>query len=265
LFPWLSDLFDEDIETLLETNPIEQVEGDEHQNSSTQPRDPAQAYLSRADYDRLSEPERNQVALDRYLRSRKSNWQIGREFERFVGHRLEQENYRVCYFGATEGLDDLGRDLIATKKEETLIVQCKYWSSNKTLHEKHIYQLYGTCMDYIIENNIQPDSRQGQLFHLDSTQKIVPLLLTTGRLSERAKRAAKLLQVDFEELPLHSWDYPRIKCNISKRDGTKIYHLPFDQQYDKVRIDRSLSEFFAASCADAHAKGFRRAWRWRGN
>jgi hypothetical protein len=27
-----------------------------------------------------------------------------------------------------------------------------------------------------------------------------------------------------------------IKCNISKRSGEKIYHLPFDQQYDKVKI-----------------------------
>ena len=32
-------------------------------------------------------------------------------------------------------------------------------------------------------------------------------------------------------------DYPCIKCNISKKDFSKIYHLPFDQQYDRVDID----------------------------
>lgn len=44
---------------------------------------------------------------------------------------------------------------------------------------------------------------------------------------------AQKLGVEFNELAKFS-DYPLIKCNVSMRDGEKIYHLPFDQQYDRV-------------------------------
>ncbi|MEY3495804.1 MAG: hypothetical protein RJA80_26 [Actinomycetota bacterium] len=33
--------------------------------------------------------------------------------------------------------------------------------------------------------------------------------------------------------------YPVIKCNIAS-NGEKIYHLPFDQQYDKTLIKYSF-------------------------
>ncbi|MFA6944293.1 MAG: hypothetical protein WC220_00200, partial [Pedobacter sp.] len=56
--------------------------------------------------------------------------------------------------------------------------------------------------------------------------------------------------------------YPVIKCNIAS-DGEKIYHLPFDQQYDKTLI-KNNGEFYAATVREAENKGFRRAFRWRG-
>jgi hypothetical protein len=57
-------------------------------------------------------------------------------------------------------------------------------------------------------------------------------------------------------------DFPRIKCNIN--NGNRIYHLPFDQQYDTTKIE-NIGEFYAISVKDAEAKGFRRAVRWLGN
>lgn len=57
-------------------------------------------------------------------------------------------------------------------------------------------------------------------------------------------------------------DYPRIKCNIS-RGGERIYHLPFDQQYDTTVITPSTGELWAQTVAEAETAGFRRAWRWR--
>lgn len=94
---------------------------------------------------------RNQLALDRHLRSRRSKWEVGRDFERYVGYQMEQDGFAVNYFGALQGVEDLGRDLVARRDEETLIVQCKYWSRERTIHEKHIYQLYGTYCDYVID------------------------------------------------------------------------------------------------------------------
>ena len=55
--------------------------------------------------------------------------------------------------------------------------------------------------------------------------------------------------------------FPRIKCNISQRSGEKIYHLPFDQQYDKTLIETNKGECYALTVAEAEEKGFRRALR----
>lgn len=51
---------------------------------------------------------------------------------------------------------------------------------------------------------------------------------------------------------------------MSGRTREKIYHLPFDQQYDKVVIEPERGEFYADSVATAEARGFRRAFRYRG-
>ncbi len=60
-------------------------------------------------------------------------------------------------------------------------------------------------------------------------------------------------------------DYPMIKCNINRNTGERIYHLPFDQQYDKCIINPAEGEFYAKTVKEAEENGFRRAMRWRGN
>ncbi|WP_439794691.1 sunset domain-containing protein [Turicimonas muris] len=44
--------------------------------------------------------------------------------------------------------------------------------------------------------------------------------------------------------------------------GNKIYHLPFDQQYDKTRIDKP-GEYWVKTVKEAEKLGFRRAYRWK--
>ena len=61
-------------------------------------------------------------------------------------------------------------------------------------------------------------------------------------------------------------DFPRIKCNIGIDESGKksmIYHLPFDQQYDKTKIEKP-GEFMAFTVEEAEQRGFRRAWKWHG-
>ena len=55
-------------------------------------------------------------------------------------------------------------------------------------------------------------------------------------------------------------DYPRIKCNVNA-DATRIYHLPCDPYYDRIRIEPEKGEFYAKTAAEAEAGGFRRARR----
>jgi len=261
LFPWLSDLFDEDIESLIAQS--------ERQNNIVEPGgnddvDPVLNYLSPVEFNSKTPAERNQKALERYVFGRKTKWQIGRDFERCVGYLLEAEGFRVQYHGALEGFEDLGRDLIAHRNEETLIVQCKCWSSDRPIHEKHIYQLYGTFCDYAISNNIKTRERQRELFNgAHALQNISAVFFTTAQLSPRAREAADLLGIDVRDSYPSNWDYPRVKCNVSRRDGKRIYHLPFDQQYDRILIEPERGEFFATTCQEAEERDFRRAWRWR--
>ena len=55
-----------------------------------------------------------------------------------------------------------------------------------------------------------------------------------------------------------------IKCNINRLSGEKIYHLPFDINYDKTVIDPAQGEFYAATVQQAESAGFRRTHKWTG-
>lgn len=198
----------------------------------------------------LSETQRNQLRLTNYLNRRKSKWEIGRDYELYVGYKYSLQGYSVDYFGSYNGLEDLGRDLIVKRNGEIGIIQCKYWSSKKQIHEKHIAQLYGTVVSYIIENNYIPSLVHG-------------IFITNISLSDTAKKFANFLDIKYKEnYPIG--EFPRIKCNINKDEygnETKIYHLPTDQQYDNVKIEH-IGECFVFTVDEAEKLGFRHAYKW---
>jgi len=261
LFPWLIEFKDENIDDaiikIMERRNAVEISPEE---------DPVRIWLTSAEYQNLSTCKRNQLALDRYWKKPKTKWEIGRDYERYNGYLYESRGYKVLYFGILEGFSDLGRDLIAVKDNEILIVQCKYWSRNKMIHEKHVFQLYGTLIAYMIDNNIQrPLLDQGkQLALFKSSTNITGYLVTSTILSERAKLFANALDIKFiENMPLDQ--YPCIKCNISRRTKEKIYHLPFDQQYDTTIIEKERGECYVVTVKEAEDAGFRRAFRWTGD
>ena len=236
-FPWLTEF--RDIEA--ERGYVDEADAPEQDGQ-----DPARHWLSEDEFGALTPGERNQRALDRYLKSRKTPWQVGRDYERYVGYLREQEGCRVSYYGIFKGLEDLGRDLLAERDGTIEVIQCKRWAQTKTIHEKHIFQLFGTVVAARIEND---------------GKKVTGTFVTTTSLSDRARSFADQLEIRVvDNFPLAK--YPRIKCNVA-RDGERIYHLPFDQQYDRAVIDPSRGELYAAAVVDAEAAGFRRAWRWR--
>jgi len=87
------------------------------------------------------------------------------------------------------------------------------------------------------------------------------VLYSSTKISDVAKEAARRLNVECHE-HIGISDYPLIKCNVSMRDGAKIYHLPFDQQYDRTKIIFDKGEKYVYTVAEAEKAGFRRAWRW---
>jgi len=202
-------------------------------------------WLSPEEYEKLSTADKFQLAFDRWKKRKKTAWEVGIEYERYVGYRLEKMGFKVKYLGATLGLEDMGRDLLAAKKGATLVIQCKRWAKEKTVHEKHICQL---CGSVTILQCQHPEREYKGLF------------VTSASVSDLAKKCADHLKIGIIE-NCKIRDYPMIKCNISK-EGEKIYHLPFDQQYDRVEIAGKTGSFYAWTTREAEAAGFRRAYRW---
>lgn len=236
--PYLSDF-----DALMELNKYKNIE------EVKQNYDYARDYLTDQEYKSLSTTERNQLALDRYVAKQKTPWQIGRDFELCCAWYYSQKGYQVDLYGIENGKQDLGRDLIVYSwdKMVTYIVQCKCWNKDRPIRENIIAQLYGTTFAYEYENRLK-------LFKC----KIIPVIAipTFSILSETAKEFCHKLGV-----LVHIIDYnnfPRIKCNIN--NGQQIYHLPFDQLYDRTQI-KNKGEFYAFTVKEAEGKGFRRAMR----
>jgi hypothetical protein len=244
LFPELKDYVD-NFETIKELENVKNL------NQLREEYDNVRDYISKEDYQKLTELERNQLALERYIKREKTSWQIGRDYELFIGFLLRKEGCHVQQYGIEKRLEDLGCDIIATKDGKCYVIQCKRWKEERKIHEKNILHLYGTCMLFKI-NYKQKDA--GGLF----PREVVPLFVSTHEVTSTAREIANILGVKLSSIPFA--EFPRIKCNIN--NGEKIYHLPFDQQYDRTKIEKE-GEFYAYTVAEAASKGFRRAFRHR--
>lgn len=251
---------------LLEYSTLEDLEAEFIAKEKTSESD----WLTEEEYISLSRLEKSQHAFNNYVKSDKSKWQIGRDYELFIGYLYRKDGWYVEHFGIEKKLEDLGRDLICRRKikhesdfAEILVVQCKFWSSQKVIHEKHIAQLFGTTVEYAISLGYPYVNKSGRI-----TKHITPVFVTSSSLSTTAKSFANALGVKIIENktfnPKDIEEFPRIKCNMG-RDGEKIYHLPFDQQYDTTKIDSSnKNECWAFTIQEAEEKGYRRAMKWSG-
>jgi hypothetical protein len=210
--------------------------------------DPIEKFLNREEWEKLSVQSRNQLALDRYKKRPKSDWEIGRLYERYLGYLKETNGWIVTYHGALHGKEDMGRDLICVKDNKVEIVQAKCWSKSKVIHEKHIFQLFGTTIHYRITSPSIP---------------VTAVIATTTSLSDLAVEAAKMLNIRVDTIPLPP-SYPMIKCNINLRTGERIYHLPFDQMYDLTQICKP-GECYVETVKEAEGLNFRRAWIYSGD
>ncbi|TKJ43859.1 hypothetical protein CEE36_01715 [candidate division TA06 bacterium B3_TA06] len=253
LFDFEGETIDEMIATTLNLPEEEEIE---------EGVDPAVFWQGEAVKEELSHQERLQRALDNWRRRpHKSRWQIGRDYERYVAWWYWEKGYKVLPSGVLYREEDLGRDVIAQKGKEVHIVQCKCWARWRTIYEKHIAQLYGTTMMYRVEQERKQRPQNLELFQ--KKLKVKSVFMTTTELSPVAHRFAEVLGVEvIENFKLE--DYPLVKCNVNRQTGEKIYHLPFDQQYDRTKVERERGETYVWTIKEAEDLGFRRAFRWHG-
>lgn len=184
--------------------------------------------------------KKDQMRLNEYLSKKHSKEEIGIFYERYIGYLFEKEEYLVTYNGIREKLADLGRDIIAKKKNEVFIVQCKNWSKDSIIHAKHVHQLFGTAQQYQAE---YPE------------KKINAVFISTADFSLEATEAAKKLKIELKVVPLRK-DYPTVKCNINSKG--KLYHLPCDdaKTYDNIQITERSGEAFVHTVEEAVRLGF---------
>jgi len=242
LFPELADIRQSELE-----GGEEEVHDVKYTERERQ--DPVTRLLAKSEYDKLSPQQRNQLALDRYWKRRHSSKHVGKMYERYIGYIYECQGYAVSYYGIDKELDDLGRDLVCVKGKKAVVIQCKNWSKYKTVRENRVFQHFGTVFEYKQQH---------------PNMNVTAAFYTTTVISDVAKEFAKTLGMEIFDNYKFDKSYPCIKCNIG-RDGSKIYHLPFDQQYDKVNIEPEKGELFARTIKEAEDAGFRRAYRWRGH
>lgn len=253
LMEYQLDLYERNFPWLLDFKKLAPKEAEDYSNEENTMGDEKEylsKWLSDYEYNQLSNAEKYQLALDRYLASPRTTWEAGIAYERYIGYLYEKEGYSVIYEGATKGVQDRGIDIIAQNKKETVIIQCKRYSMTKNhlVHENTVAQLFGVSTVYRMEK---------------PTAVFRAVIYTSSTLSEEAKHFAEYLGIEvFDSFPLK--EYPVVKCNTSK-NGEKIYHLPFDQQYDKVRIKGKKGDKYVRTVSEAEGGGYRRAYRWRGS
>lgn len=206
-------------------------------------------WLSDGEYNKLSEVEREQLAVDRYIKQENyqwSDWEKGRNYEIYCAYILYNEGYDIIQEGLNKKLEDKGRDIIAIHREsgKVLIVQCKNWKSE--VRENIIFQLFGSYAQWLFENG-------RKLYDPD----VEPWIYVTGSVSPVAQDCSKMLKIQIRHLPMGP--FPPIKCNVNKNTRDKIYHLPFDRQYDLVKIN-AKGKGYKFDIAEAIKEGFRRAY-----
>lgn len=206
-------------------------------------------WLSEGEYNSRPMVEREQLAVNRYMRQEGyqwSDWEKGRNYEIYCAYILYNEGYDIIQEGLNKKLEDKGRDIIAIHRNtgKVLIVQCKNWKGE--VRENVVFQLFGSYAQWLVDN----DRRLGDA-------SVEPWLYVTGEVSKVAHDCAEKLRIGIRHLPMG--DFPAIKCNVNKNTKELIYHLPFDRHYDLVKIN-AKGKGYKFSIAEAIKEGFRRAY-----
>lgn len=253
---WKEALYNyEYLKAQIEEKISDDVDFEEIESTTEEVKDSEEKWLSKEEYAKLSSIERSELALQQYIQRPKSKRQIGRDYEEFIAYLFRTQNgFSRCdieMYGQLKGFDDLGRDIVVRNRDKLYIVQCKRWSKERYIRENAIMQLFGTVCEYCLEHRIDPMNALNK--------NVYAVFCATTQLSDTALRFAQILGIKFYQV--EQGEYPRIKCNINNTTGEKIYHLPFDQQYNNIKIELNRGECMAMKVQEAEAKGFRRAKR----
>lgn len=91
-----------------------------------------------------------------YALKMKESKEKGKEYEEFVAGHFKLNGYDVNLHGIKKGKKDKGIDIICTKDEELILIQCKNWKVNNKYKIGHetLKAFVGCCTEYVNENKL---------------------------------------------------------------------------------------------------------------
>ena len=189
----------------------------------------------------ITEEERNKRVQEFWSKlTNGDKAKAGKLYEQYIGYIYEKAGYHVEYNGILKQNQDMGRDLICQKGHRTIIIQCKYSQSSKSIIKVAcIHQLFGSYWQYALEH---PD------------ELVRGVLYTPANVESSAKGAACKLGIILK--CQHKLDiFPRIKCVYKKR----IYYVPDDVVYDRIAINLDAGDIYCYTEKSAREKGYHKA------
>ena len=189
----------------------------------------------------------NQKDLEDYISRPKTECENKRDYILYISSLFRNRRYQIRYNNYKNVEVNYDKDFVALKDKEVLLIHCQYCKDSKQHLVDEIKRLGKEIEKYCKENNLNKNQVKGMFY-------------TNIQFTEIATKLAKSLEIVLiPDQPLE--EFPRIKCSMGKDEQgevVKVYHLPIDQQYDVVRIEK-WGECFATTIAEAESKGFRRA------
>lgn len=93
---------------------------------------------------------------DRKEKTNKEKIKKGHDFERYVAEHYKSIGYEVSLNGIIHGKKDNGIDIICSKENELILVQCKNWKENSKYKVTHLIlkAFIGCCSEYVIKNQL---------------------------------------------------------------------------------------------------------------
>lgn len=180
-----------------------------------------------------------QRLLNIYNHRKKSSRQIGIDYERYIGYLFEKQGWQVIYNGAIR-IGDGGIDLICSKGNTNYVVQCKCWK--KKVSDREIDEFYNAIVTFS-KNNPKYNFVKG-------------IFCSTSGYSQSAFEAAESYDIKCKIVTFNSdCDYPFVKC--IRFNEQAIYFLPFDAEFDKVKMNFANGDCYKFSALEAARFGYR--------
>ncbi len=172
-------------------------------------------------------------------------WELGIEYERFIGYLWESKGYKVIYNGAVKGSADGGIDLIFISEFTTYVVQCKRWKKGSYINIDKIKKFHQNVKRFKKSNR-----------ELIGNNNLIAIFYSTVKFTSDAKKFAKRYKIDCQIKEFHTiYEYPPVKCGKTY-DGKKFYCLPFDEEFDKIQLHCDIDDSYKFTIDEAERLGY---------